>query len=150
MRHVPSEKDLDAKVKLVEIEVFGEYIARIDDKRRTSKRYEVKVLVPETFTLSDIKRLTPKTLMTHPAYGDFLTMRTFEKTDKNPRKTDETIKRRDLYNLRELERFKKIRKEVLKAQKEEQGARGVRRDSGVMVGDTSEYGDDGLPPVING
>lgn len=143
MRYVPTEKDLDAKVKLVEIEVYGEYIARIDDKRKTSKRYEIKVLVPEGFNLSDIKRLTPKALMKSPDHGDFVTMRTFERIEKAPKKTDATIKRRDLYTMQELSRFKKVRAEILKSQKDEKSA---RHSGGAM--DTTEYGDDGLPPLV--
>lgn len=142
MRYIPTEKQLAEKVKLVEITVFGEYIARIDERRKTSKRYEVKVLVPENFTKSDVKRATPKMLITGKEFGDFVSMRTFEQTGA-AKKTDKTITRRDLYTLRELDRFKKLRAEMKKADEAE------RRDR-EKYGDTSDYDrKTGLPPVIN-
>lgn len=142
MRYIPTEKQLTEKVKLVEITVFGDYIARIDDRRKTSRRYEVKVLVPEKYTKSDIKRATPKTLLESKEYKDFVSMRTFEQSGA-AKKTDKTITRRDLYTMRELERFKKLRSEMLKNKQKESKERRA-------LGDTSDYDETtGLPPVIN-
>jgi hypothetical protein len=143
MRYIPTEKQLSEKVKLVEITVFGEYIARIDERRKTSKRYEVKVLVQEGYNKSDIKRATPKILITSKDFGDFVSMRTFEQVG-TAKKTDKTMVRRDLYTLRELDRFKKLRAEIKKEQDAERKTR-------ARYGDTSEYDEKtGLPPVING
>ena len=142
MRFIPTEKQLADKVKLVEISVKGEYIARIDERRKTSRRYNIKVLVPEKFTKSDIKRATPKALNEHKDTPDFVSMRTFEQ-DGPAKKTEKTITRRDLYTLRELERFKKVRNDLARS-------RGVEKKTRASLGDTSEYDEiTGLPPVIN-
>lgn len=142
MRYIPTEAQLKDSVKLVEVTVFGEYIARIDERRKTSKRYEVKVNVPENFNKSDLKRATPKVLATHKDFGDFISMRTFTQ-EGAAKKTDKTIKRRDLYSIRELDRFKKLREEIAREKKRERAER-------AKYGDTSEYDDEtGLPPVVN-
>ena len=145
MRAIPSEKDLDNQVKLVEIKVTGEYIARIDDKRRTSRRYEIAINVPEGYSLSDIKRQTPKALMESKEYTDFITMRTFEQAPAKPKKTDKTIRLRDFYSQREIERFSKLRKHVKADKAEEMKA---RRGSPGMAADDSDYDPEtGLPPL---
>ena len=146
-RYVPTEKELKQRVKLLEITVKGTYIAAIDEKRKTSRRYTVKVKVPEGFTKSDIKRLTPRVLMEHKDYADFISMQTFIQ-DGKAIVTKETMVRSDLYSDRELARFAKFRKEVEADARIEQAARG-NPDKGI-AGDTTEYDPDtGLPKVIN-
>ncbi len=137
-RYVPSEADLARKVKLVEITVEGEYIAILDEKRRTKKNFKTLLLVPEGFNKSDIKRLVPRELRKHP---DFIALRTFEQTAP-AKKTEKTSKLGDLYSPRELAQFKKWRDEINKAKKAELAERAA-------TGDASRYGDDGLPPVVN-
>lgn len=144
-RYIPTEKELKTKVDLVEIEVEGEYLARIDEKRRTSKRYSVKVKVPKKFTLSDVKRLTPKTL--DKKHDDFMYMRTFEVSGK-PKDIKEKVELQELYSARDLSRFKKARLEDKKADKAEKAGRGDLEKG--IPGDTSDYDPDtGLPPVVN-
>lgn len=149
MRYIPTERDLNQKVKLISIMVSGQYLARIDERRKTSRPYKVEVLVPEKFTKSDIKRQTPKTLLEHKDFGDFVAIRTYDEDRKTIKKTDKSIARRELYSLRELQRFEKLRAEEDRERKLEMGERKVKNRGGVLVGDTSEYGDDGLPPVVN-
>jgi hypothetical protein len=147
MRYIPTEKQLKAKVKLVQISVKGEYMAAIDERRKVSRRYKVDVLVPENFTKSDIKRQTPRVLAEHKDYGDFVFMRTFFQ-DGPAKKTDKTKVLADLYSDRELARFGKFRKEAAIDAKKENAARGDI-DKG-KPGDVSEIDPDtGLPPVIN-
>lgn len=142
MRYIPTEKQLAEKVKLSEITVTGEYIARIDERRKTSRRYEIKVMVPQDFTKSDIKRLTPKALAVSKEYGDFVSMRTFHQ-EGPAKKTEKTIVRKDLYREHELARFKKLRTEMQKGRRAEV-------DERKRLGDTTEYDEKtGLPPVIN-
>ncbi len=146
-RYVPSEKELKQKVKLLEITVKGDYIAAIDERRKVSRRYEVKVQVPEGFTKSEIKRLTPRVLREHKDYADFVSMRTFQQVG-TAKKTDKTITRKELYSDRELARFDKFRAEIARDAKQESKSRGDL-DKGIP-GDTSEIDPDtGLPPVIN-
>ncbi len=146
-RYIPSEKELRQKVKLVEINVKGAYMAAIDERRKTSRNYKVKVLVPEGFTKSDIKRATPKILAEHKDYPDFVFMRTFVQ-DGAAKKTDKEIVRRELYSDRELQRFAKFRAEADKDAKQEGKARG-NIEKGIP-GDVSDIDPDtGLPPVIN-
>jgi hypothetical protein len=147
MRYIPTEKELKQRVKLVEVQVKGEYMAAIDEKRKVSRRYVVKVLVPEGFNKSDLKRQTPRVLREHKDYVDFVMMRTFHQ-DGAAKKTDKTIVRADLYSDRELLRFEKFRKDAAMDAKKEKLAQG-NVDRGVP-GDVSEYDPDtGLPPVIN-
>lgn len=147
MRYIPSEKELAKKVKLVEVPVKGEYIAAIDERRKTSRRYNVKVLVQEGFTKSDLKRQTPRVLREHKDFEDFVAMRTFQQ-DGPAKKTDKTIVLRELYSDREIARFSKFRKEVEADGRSERKNRGDL-DKGIP-GDVSEIDPDtGLPPVIN-
>lgn len=147
MRYIPSEKDLKKRVKLVQIKVKGQYMAAIDERRKVSRNYAVDVMVPENFTKSDIKRLTPRVLAEHKDYGDFVFMRTFHQ-DGNPKKSDKTILMADLYSERQLRQFSKFRKEAAQDAKKESSAKGDI-DLGIP-GDVSEYDPDtGLPPVIN-
>lgn len=146
-RYIPTEKELKARVKLVSVPVKGEYMAAIDEKRKVSRRYKVDVLVPEGFTKSDLKRLTPRVLREHKDYVDFVMMRTFYQ-DGTAKKTEKTMVRADLYSDREIARFTKFRKEQAADGKRERAAMGDR-DAG-KPGDTSEYDPDtGLPPVVN-
>jgi hypothetical protein len=148
MRYIPTEKDLAKKIKLVQIKVKGSYVAAIDERRKTKRNYSVEVMVPEGFNKSDIKRATPKVLMEHKDYPDFVFMRTFMHDGSAVKKTDKTITMRDLYSDRELERFKKFRAEVAKDKASEKKGRGDL-DRGIP-GDTSDIDPDtGLPPVIN-
>ncbi len=141
MRYIPSEKQLSEKVKLVEVKVAGEYIARIDDKRKTSKGYEIVIHVPEKFNKSDIKRATPKALNAKFP-GEFVSMRTFDQVGTS-KKVEKTCIRRELYTKRELERFERLRKEIAKGRA---GEIATHR----ALGDTSDYDPKtGLPPVIN-
>ncbi len=143
MRSIPTEKQLQQKVKLVEVAVKGEYIARIDERRRTSRRYEIKVLVPEGFNKSDLKRATAKTLLEHKDFEDFITMRTFEQSGKATA-TKETRKLADFYNMRELERMKRARQKELQEDAKERGDAKLGKS-----GDTSDYDDKtGLPALI--
>lgn len=139
-RFVPTEEDLRRQVKLVEIVVDGDYIARIDEKRKTSRTYKTKLLVPEGFNKSDIKRLLPHHLRQEKE--DFIALRTFYPGKDAPKKTEKKSKLGDLYSARELAQFKKWRDEAAKAGKAELAER-------ASTGDISRYGDDGLPPVIN-
>lgn len=141
MRFIPTPKQLGEKIKMVEVEVEGEFIARIDDKRKTSKGYKVKVFVPEKFNKSDIKRATPKAL--DAAYkGEFVSMRTFDQVG-NAKKSDKTVARSTLYSKRELERFARLREEIAAREKKKKKAGDGEAE------DSTEYGEDGLPPVIN-
>lgn len=143
MRSIPTEKQLQAKVALVEVTVKGEYIARIDERRRTSRRYEVKVKVPTGFNKSDLKRATAKTLLEHKDFEDFITMRTFEQSGK-PAPTKETRKLADFYNMRELERMKRGRAKELQEDAKERGNAKLGKS-----GDTSDYEEStGLPALI--
>lgn len=145
MRYTPSEKELDGQVKLVEVRVWGDYIARLDEKRRTSKRYEIDVLVPSGYTASDVKRQTPKALMASKEYKDFMVMRTFNQDGKE-KKTEKTAKLRDLYSQRDIDRFRKNRSDAEQEQRAEHLARSSRKDG---VGDTTEYEDEtGLPRLV--
>lgn len=147
MRYIPSEKDLAKKVKVVEVPVKGDYIAAIDERRKTSRRYKVTVEVPENFTKSDLKRLTPRVLREHKDYEDFVAMRTFQQ-DGAPKKTTKTMALKEMYSDREIQRFAKFRKEAALDAKKERSSRGDL-DKGIP-GDVSEIDPDtGLPPVIN-
>lgn len=147
MRYIPTDKELKQKTELVEVTVKGSYIAAIDERRKTARRYTVQVLVPKNFTKSDLKRQTPRVLLEHKEYPDFVMMRTFEQTGKVI-KTNKTIKLESLYSDRELNRFKKMRNEIAKDAKAERSGRG-NLDKGIS-GDTSDIDPDtGLPPVIN-
>lgn len=140
--HIPTEKELAQKVKLVEVKVRGEYIARIDERRKTSKKYDIVVEAPERFTKSDLKRLTPRALIADDKIQDFVSMRTFDSYG-TPKKTNKTMTRRDIYTQRELNRFDKIRREAAKQRRQEL----IERRT---LGDTSDYDENtGLPPVIN-
>ncbi len=146
-RFIPTEKELKAKVKLVEVVVKGSYIAAIDERRKVARNYKVKVLVPEGFTKSDIKRLTPRVLLEHKDYGDFIMMRTFNQ-EGAAKATDKTIVRKELYSDRELARFARLREEIDADAKSESKERGDTKRG--ISGDTTEYDPDtGLPPVIN-
>lgn len=147
MKHIPSEKDLDQKVKLVSIRVTGEYIANIGNKQTISKHYEIDVLVPERYLGSDVKRQTPKTLQSSKEFPDFLFMRTWN-VEGQPKKTEKTATRRSLMSARELVRLQKFRREALQEQKSEAARRGMRNDGGVRIGDTTDYGKNGLPPLV--
>lgn len=146
-RYIPTEKQLKAKVKIVEVPVKGDYIAAIDERRKTSRRYRVTVEAPEGFTKSDLKRLTPRVLREHKDYEDFVAMRTFQQ-DGLAKKTQKTMVLGDMYSDRELQRFAKFRKEAAADARAESKSRGDL-DKGIP-GDTSDIDPDtGLPPVIN-
>lgn len=122
MRNIPTEAELNAMIKMVEITVTGQYIARLNEKNKTTKRYEIQVQVPENFTRSDIKRLTALALKSYP---DFVMMRTHEHDGKAPKKMDVKRKRRDMYTERDLGRFERLRvekKKSKKAEDEDEGA----------------------------
>ena len=143
MRSIPTEKELATKVKLVEVSVKGEYIARIDERRRTSRRYVIDVLVPHGFNKSDLKRTTAKTLLEHPDFEDFITMRTFEQNGKAVA-SKETRTLADFYSMRELERMKRGRAQEAKEELKERGNAKLGRS-----GDTSDYDEKtGLPALI--
>lgn len=147
MRYIPSEKDLKKKVKVVEVPVKGEYIAAIDERRKVSRRYKITVEVPEGFTKSDLKRMTPRVLREHKDFEDFVAMRTFNQ-DGPAKKTTKTMILGDMYSQRELDRFTKFRKEAAAEARAEAKSRGDL-DKGI-AGDTSDIDPDtGLPPVIN-
>ena len=142
--HIPTEKELNENLKLVEVQVKGLYIAMLDEKRRCSRTYKTKVLVPTKFNKSDLKRMTPKVLMDE--LDDFVSMRTFEQADAKVVKTDKTMKRRDMYSAIELQRFERLRNEELRLKRAREAGGEVR--SGIQ--DNTEYDPDtGLPPVIN-
>ena len=145
MRYIPTDRELRQKVRLVEIKVEGSYIAAIDERRKVSRKFKVEVLVPENFTKSDVKRLTPHVLMEHKEYPDFVTMRTFEQ--KGPiKKTDKTVLLSELYSDRELTRMKRAR---ARRADDDDGDEAMPRVS-ANVADTTEYDPDtGLPPFIN-
>lgn len=125
--------------------VVGEYIARIDERRRTSRRYKVKVKVREGFNLGDLKRATAKHLVEDKAYEDFITMRTFQQ-DGKATATKETAKLKSFYSEYELSRIERLRKDSLR---EEQKERTMRNEGGVKIGDTTEYEEaTGLPALI--
>ncbi len=145
MREIPTEKELESKVRCVEVPVRGEYIAMIDERRKTSRRYEIKVIVQESFNKSDLKRQTAKALIEHKDYEDFVTMRTFEQNGK-PVPSKETRKLRDFYSMREIERLKRARAQEFR---EEEDERSVKARGGVLGGDTTEYNKKtGLPELI--
>lgn len=144
MRYIPTEKELRQKVKCVSVKVTGQYIAMIDERRRTSRKYDVSVVVPEKFTSADLKRATAKTLLEHPDMGDFVTMRTFERADNKVVPVKEPRQLSDFYSLRALDRMKRQREAEAK---EESKARG-NVDKGIS-GDTSEYNPrTGLPDLV--
>lgn len=137
---IPTEKQLASKVKLVEVTVKGGYIARIDEKRKTKRNYEVKVLLPENFTMSDVKRLTPRALAEQKE--DYVTMLTFSH-DGKAKKTDKTIVLRELYNENHLRRFAKARQDIVQEKRKEIAERQA-------VGDDQEYDEKtGLPYFVN-
>lgn len=143
-----TQKQLDSTVKCVEVEVKGSYIARVNDRMREVKPYKIKVLLPEKFTKSDLKRQAARTLLAddkdHP---QFLTMRTFEQAGK-PTASKSTKKLRDFFSYQELERMERLRLEAEKAAKEEKKARGNIAKG--IAGDTSEYDEKtGLPPLVD-
>lgn len=146
-RYIPTEKQLKSKVKLVQIKVKGSYIAAIDERRKTARNYSVDVLVPEGYTKSEIKRLTPRVLREHKDFPDFVSMRTFQQ-DGTAKKTEKTIVLAELYSDRELARFSKFRKEVDADARADKKSRG-NIEKGIP-GDVSDIDPDtGLPPVIN-
>ncbi len=146
-RYIPTDKELKAKVKVVAVPVKGTYIAAIDERRKTSRNYKVTVEVPEKFTKSDLKRMTPRVLREHKDFEDFVSMRTFQQ-DGPPKKTDKTTLLSAMYSERELTRFAKFRKEMDADRRAEAKGRGDL-DKGI-AGDVSEIDPDtGLPPVIN-
>jgi hypothetical protein len=147
MLHVPTEKELNARVKLVEVTVRGDYIARIDEKRKTTRPYTIKVKVPEGFSRSDVKRLTPPALRDSEKHPDFIIMRTHT-CDGKATPTKETIKRRDLYTAHDLARFERVRVQALKEGRNEQALRNHQRAAG-GISDTSDYDPrTGLPPLV--
>ena len=147
MRYIPTEKELKQKVPMVEVPVKGEYIAAIDERRKTIRRYRITVLVPAGFTKSDLKRQTPRVLREHADYVDFVVMRTFFQ-DGVAKKTTKEMTLASMYSERELARFAKLRKEVDADARAEAKQRGDTQKG--IPGDTSEYDPDtGLPPVIN-
>lgn len=149
MSYIPTEKELKKTVKLVEVKVTGTYIARIDERRRTTRKFDVAVLVPEKFDAADVKRLTARALLEDPDLGDFMTMRTHTMTGK-PKKTAQTAVLEDMYSERELIWFRKKNAELQKERAAEAAygkLHGI--DGGGSMVDSTEYGDDGLPPVIN-
>lgn len=146
MRYIPTERELRQKVRLVEINVEGSYIAAIDERRKVPRKYKVAVLVPENFTRSDIKRLTPRSLMEHKDYPDFVMMRTFEQKGA-VKKTDKTVTLSDLYTDRELSRMKRAR---ARTSIHDDDAEAVPSRVTSNVADTTEYDPEtGLPAFIN-
>lgn len=144
--YVPTVRELEDKLKLVEIEVEGQYIAMIDEKRRTSRIYKTKLLVPEGFTKSEIKRLVPKQLQKEK--DDFMSLRTFQQVGDKATKTEKTMKRKELYSSVELARFEKLRADEERMEALRRGGGSVVRGG---VQDDTEYDPNtGLPPVING
>lgn len=139
MSKIPSEKELNSTVKLVELKVEGTYIARLDERRRTTKKYSVMVLLPEGYGASDVKRLTARTLYEHPDLADFMSMRTHMAVGK-PKKTTKTAILRDTYSDRDLAWFS--RKHAVDGDEEQYAPQ-----QGIV--DSTEYGDDGLPAVVN-
>jgi hypothetical protein len=103
---IPSDKELNSKVKMVQVEVEGQYLAQLDERRRTSRTYKIKVLVPEGFTMAHVKHLTPLAL--REAKDDFMGMRTFKVLGK-PAATKESIILKELYTEFQLRRFAKKR-----------------------------------------
>lgn len=147
MRYIPTEKELNTAVKLVEITVKGTYIAAKEGGRKIRRPYETKVTVPDGFTKSDIKRITPRVLLEHNDYPDFVMMRTFEQTGRIE-KTTKRMKLREFYSDREIARFARMRKKIDDSAKKEVKAMGDEERG--IAGDTSEYDPDtGLPPVFN-
>lgn len=137
---IPTEKELNSSIKLVEVQVKGSYIARLDEKRKTTRNYDIKVLLPEKFTMSDVKRLTPRALAEQ--MEDFVTIRTFEPHGK-VKKTEKTSKLKELYNEPQLRRFAKLRKDIVQERKKDE----VERKT---IGDDQDYDPNtGMPYFIN-
>ena len=144
MRTAPSERELDSQVKLVEVMVKGNYIAMVDKHTTVKKRYEIAVLVPEKWTMSDIKRLTPQALIDSKEFTGFRALSTFEPAPKG-KATGKTAKLRELYTDRQIEKFAKHRRNA----KEDKAAEvKARRGSAGVAKDDSEYDPEtGLPPL---
>lgn len=134
MRKTPTEGQLESRIKLVEAKVTGTYIARIDERRKTVRQYEIVVMLPEKWDLGFAKRLTAKALMESKEYPDVVAMRTYE-VQGVPKKTDKTAKLKEMYDIHTLERYARINKQ---------------KASGVVPADADEMEDDGsLPPLVN-
>lgn len=103
---IPSDKELNSKVKMLEIDVTGEYLAQLDERRRASRAYKIKVRVPEGYTTAHVKHLTPLAL--REKNDDFMGMRTFKVVGK-PVATKDTMILKDLYTTAQLRRFAKKR-----------------------------------------
>lgn len=111
MDKIPSVADLEKYIKMVEIGVTGDYIARIDEKRKTTKKFSIQVLVPENFTRSDVKRQTALALQKSEKHEDFIMMRTHEYDGKAPKKSEVKKKRKEMFTERDLARFTRLRSE---------------------------------------
>lgn len=103
---IPSEKELNSKVKMLEVDVEGQYLAQLDERRRASRQYKIKVRVPEGYTAAHVKHLTPLAL--RAKFDDFMGMRTFKVTGK-PVATKDTMVLKDLYTESQMKRFAKKR-----------------------------------------
>lgn len=126
---IPSEKELNSKVKMVEVQVTGLALVYLDEKRRASRPYTAKVLVPENYTPAHIKYLTPDKL--RETMPEFWGMRTFKVVGK-PAATKETRILKELYTEGQLKRFAKKR---LKRNEAERRARKMYQDAhGSMEG----------------
>lgn len=146
MRHIPTREYLNQSVRVVEVEVEGTYIAFIDEKRRTKKRYKCKVMAPEGFNMSEIKRVTPKALKEQ--YEDFYAMREFE-VKGNPKTTDKKMKRSTMYSRVELQSFERLWDKFEREQDLLRNQSSLNPRAGA-VGDTTEYNPDtGLPDFSN-
>jgi len=145
---VPTIKELSEKVQMVIIPVKGEYIARLDEKRKTVKPLSVNVMVPAKHNISDIKRAVIMHMEKERPYDDYVSVRTWMQTGP-ARKTDATKVLAETYTQNDLDRFEKLRHEA--------AAEAARKASIYNAGgwhspsmgiDSTEYGDDGLPPLI--
>jgi hypothetical protein len=141
---VYSEQELDKTVKVLSQKVQGEYIARIDDKRKTTRGYEVEIEVPDGFNLSHVKTATRQALAESKDYPDFVYMRTFECAG-NAKDSTKRSPLRKVLSREKLALNKRFQERALReAAKNKKSARKV----GGVIEDESDYDANGLPPVI--
>lgn len=142
-----TREELESKVPSITVQVEGEYIARIDERRRTVRRYSIELELPQSFNNSNVKNRVPEILSEHKDYEDFMSMRTFYVVSE-PKPTGRKPILRTLLSRAQISRNDRNRERALREQKKDHAMQREQISIGVAMDNSENLDERGLPPVI--
>lgn len=146
-----TEEELNEAVKAVTIRVGGKYTKRGEQRKEVYEDdYEADIVVPEKFAMGHVK-LQVNRYIKEKLKG--IRARTFEvDTTVAPKPAEGKFKARDFISHQGILDNESAKRLHLERQRKRELERKMREDGTYQppeFSDTTNYGDDGLPPVVN-